>query len=143
MSARETRVIRLITWRVLPLLMICQLLMNLDRSAISFAALDMTTALGLTPEQFGFAAGIFFWGYLLFEVPSNYALRRFGARIWIGRIMLTWGVVTMLMAIVYSFESLAVMRFLLGAAEAGLTPGTWYLFISGCRNGTARELSAG
>lgn len=128
MSARETRVIRLITWRVLPLLMICQLLMNLDRSAISFAALDMTTALGLSPEQFGFAAGIFFWGYLLFEVPSNYALRRFGARIWIGRIMLTWGAVTMLMAIVYSFESLAVMRFLLGVAEAGLTPGTWYLF---------------
>ncbi len=127
-SVIQSRTIRLITWRVLPLLMIAQLLMNLDRSAISFAALDMTGALGLSPEQFGFAAGIFFWGYLLFEVPSNFALRRFGARVWIGRILVTWGLATVLLAFAFNFESLAVFRFLLGAAEAGLTPGTWYLF---------------
>ncbi|MFD9665043.1 MFS transporter [Rhodococcus sp. NPDC059968] len=128
MSLIESRAIRLVTWRVLPLLMIAQLLMNLDRSAISFAGLDMMDSLSLSPEQFGFAAGIFFWGYLLFEVPSNFALRRFGPRMWIGRILITWGLVTILLSAAFSFESLAVMRFLLGAAEAGLTPGTWYLF---------------
>ena len=128
MSEIEARAMRLVQWRVLPLLMAAQLLMNLDRSAVSFAGLDMIDSLKLSPEQFGFAAGIFFWGYLLFEVPSNFALRHLGARIWIGRILITWGLATLLLGAVWSFESLTVLRFALGAAEAGLTPGTWYLF---------------
>lgn len=127
MSPPERETVRILTLRFLPFLMAGHLLMNLDRSNISFAALQMNADLGLSAQQFGFAAGIFFWGYLLFEVPSNFALRRFGARFWIGRIMITWGLAAALLAASFDFQSLAAFRFLLGATEAGFTPGILYL----------------
>ena len=90
---------------------------------ISFAALQMNADLGFSKEAYGFAAGIFFWGYFLFEVPSNLALQKVGARLWMCRICVTWGVLSMLQAFVKDPVSLSIVRFLMGAAEAGLFPG--------------------
>lgn len=112
--------------RLLPFLIVCYFVSYLDRVNIGFAALTMNADLGVGPEAFGFVAGIFFLGYCLFEVPSNIALARFGARIWIARIMITWGLVSMAMAFVSGPASLALARFLLGVAEAGFFPGIIY-----------------
>jgi len=90
---------------------------------IGFAALHMNKDLGLSPSVFGFGAGIFFLGYIAFEIPSNLALQRFGARIWIARIMISWGLIACAMALVRSETGFYVMRFLLGVAEAGFFPG--------------------
>jgi ACS family tartrate transporter-like MFS transporter len=95
----------------------------LDRVNISFAALQMNQDLGLTPQIYGFAAGILFVSYTAFEIPSNMILAKVGARIWIARIMITWGIVGMATAFVYDQYSLYVLRFALGAAEAGFSPG--------------------
>jgi ACS family tartrate transporter-like MFS transporter len=95
----------------------------LDRTNISFAALEMNKDLGLSPPQYGTAAGIFFVGYFLFEIPSNLVLQRTGARLWLARIMVTWGLVVMAMAFIQGVGSLYALRFLLGVAEAGLLPG--------------------
>lgn len=95
----------------------------LDRVNVGFAALTMNQAMGFSPEVYGFGAGIFFFGYFLFEVPSNIIMEKLGARIWICRIMLTWGVVSMATAFVQGASSFYVVRFLLGAAEAGFFPG--------------------
>ena len=95
----------------------------LDRVNVGFAALTMNEDVGLTPEMFGWGAGVFFVGYFLFEVPSNVILLRVGARIWICRIMLTWGAVSMAMALVQGPYSFYALRFLLGLAEAGFAPG--------------------
>ena len=95
----------------------------LDRVNIGFAALQMNKDLGLTPAMFGFAASLFFVSYFLVEVPSNLALQKVGARRWIARIMITWGMVTACMSFVVGPYSLYLMRFLLGAAEAGFFPG--------------------
>lgn len=111
---------------LLPFLMVSYFAAYLDRVNVGFAALEMNTDLGLGAEAFGFAAGIFFLGYVLFEVPSNLALRRFGARIWIARIMVTWGLVSLAMAWVTDITSLVIVRFLLGVAEAGFFPGIIY-----------------
>lgn len=116
------------TWRLVPLLTICYLFSYLDRNSIGFAALTMNKDLGLTNTQFGAAAGWFFLSYTLCEVPSNMALYRFGARRWIARILITWGLVSAAMAFVSGANSLYAMRFLLGIAEAGFFPGvTYYL----------------
>ncbi|MEZ5899768.1 MAG: MFS transporter [Hyphomicrobiaceae bacterium] len=112
--------------RLLPFLIVCYFVSYLDRVNIGFAALTMNADLGIGPEAFGFVAGIFFIGYCLFEVPSNIALAHFGARIWIARIMISWGLVSMAMALVSGPVSLAVTRFLLGVAEAGFFPGIIY-----------------
>lgn len=112
-----------VRWRLLPFLMACYFAAYLDRVNIGFAALTMNKELGIGPEAFGFIAGIFFIGYCLFEVPSNVLLARFGARIWIARIMIMWGLVSMAMALVTSGTQLMVLRFLLGVAEAGFFPG--------------------
>ncbi|TIH38731.1 MFS transporter [Subtercola vilae] len=102
----------------------------LDRTAVGFAAPNgMNTDLGLTAAQFGFASGVFFIGYILLEVPSNVALVRFGARRWLARIMVSWGIVAALFTWVQNFEQLTVLRFLLGVAEAGFFPGA-ILFLS-------------
>jgi MFS family permease len=102
----------------------------LDRTAISFAGPNgMARDLGLTAAQFGFAAGIFFLGYIVLEVPSNLALHRFGARIWLSRIMVSWGIVALLFTWVGSAQGLYTLRFLLGVAEAGFFPGA-ILFLS-------------
>jgi ACS family tartrate transporter-like MFS transporter len=110
-------------WRLLPFLCLCYIVNFLDRVNVGFAALAMNQDLGFTPSIFGTGAGIFFIGYFLFEIPSNLALQRFGARIWISRIMISWGVVATAMAFVHSETSFYAMRFLLGVAEAGFFPG--------------------
>jgi MFS transporter, ACS family, tartrate transporter len=110
-------------WRLLPFLCLCYMINFLDRVNVGFAALAMNEDLGFSPSVYGFGAGIFFAGYILFEVPSNLALQRFGARIWIARIMISWGLVATAMALVYDEASFYTLRLLLGIAEAGFFPG--------------------
>lgn len=112
--------------RLVPFLVVCYFAAYLDRVNVGFAALTMNTDLGIGPEAFGFTAGIFFLGYCLFEVPSNLLLDRFGARRWIARIMITWGLVSAAMAFTTTVEGMSVVRFLLGVAEAGFFPGIIY-----------------
>src|SRR5579864_1664323 len=115
--------VRKVYWRLLPLAILTYFLCYLDRINVGFAALTMNKDLGLDAATYGMAAGAFFWGYFLFEVPSNIILEKVGARMWICRIMLTWGVVSMATAFVHSALAFFVIRFLLGAAEAGFFPG--------------------
>lgn len=122
-SELETRVLRKISFRIVPFIMLLYFVAFIDRVNIGFASLTMNKDLGLSSSVFGFAAGIFFWGYFLFEVPSNLALEKFGARIWIARVMISWGIVSGAMAFVQGATSFYVLRFLLGAAEAGFFPG--------------------
>ena len=104
--------------------MFCAMFFNyLDRINIGFAGLHMNHDIGLTPAQFGFGASVFFAGYMVLEVPSNLMLHRFGARVWIARILLSWGLVATLMAFVWNAGSFYTLRFLLGVAEAGFLPG--------------------
>jgi ACS family tartrate transporter-like MFS transporter len=110
-------------WRLIPFLCLCYAVNFLDRVNVGFAALDMNQDLGFSPSVFGAGAGIFFAGYILFEVPSNLAMQKFGARIWIARIMISWGILAIAMAFVSGETSFYVMRFLLGVAEAGFFPG--------------------
>ena len=109
--------------RLIPFLCLCYLVNFLDRVNVGFAALAMNQDLGFSPSVYGAGAGIFFVGYFLFEIPSNLALQKFGARIWIARIMISWGLVATAMALVHSETSFYVLRFLLGVAEAGFFPG--------------------
>ncbi len=119
----ETATIRLLTRRLLPFLMLLYLIAYLDRSNISVAALQMNADLGLTQRMYGLGAGLFYVTYILFEVPSNVILARVGARRWIARIMVTWGLIACGMAFIHTAKQLYIMRLLLGAAEAGFTPG--------------------
>ncbi len=119
----EARVLRKVTWRIIPFVMLLYFVAFIDRVNIGFAALTMNKDIGLSPAVFGFGAGIFFWGYFLFEVPSNIILDRVGARIWIARVMITWGLVSAATAFVSGATSFYVLRFLLGVAEAGFFPG--------------------
>ncbi len=114
---------RKVTWRLIPFLALLYSASFIDRVNMGFAALSMNKQLGLTPAMFGMAGGIFFLSYFLFEVPSNLILHRVGARLWIARVMLTWGLVSSATAFVTSAHQLYVLRFLLGAAEAGFFPG--------------------
>jgi len=124
MSAElETRVLRKITMRIVPFVMLLYFVAFIDRVNIGFAALTMNKDLGFSPTVFGFGAGIFFLGYFLFEVPSNLVLDKVGARIWIARVMITWGLISGAMAFVQGPNSFYTLRFLLGAAEAGFFPG--------------------
>src|SRR5437763_13914094 len=128
LTAVQQSALRKATWRLVPLLTIAYLFSYLDRNCIGFAALTMNKDLGLTNTQFGAAAGWFFLSYTMCEVPSNMALYRFGARRWIARILISWGIVSAAMALVSGPFSLYSMRFLLGVAEAGFFPGvTFYL----------------
>jgi ACS family tartrate transporter-like MFS transporter len=111
---------------LLPLLFLLYVVAYLDRVNIGFAALAMNRELALTSQQFGILSGIFFWGYFLFEIPSNLILHRIGARTWIARILVTWGVVAALTGFVQNATQLYVARFILGAAEAGFYPGIVY-----------------
>nr|WP_229503922.1 MFS transporter [Massilia putida] len=114
--------------RIIPFVFICYVVSYLDRINVGFAALTMNRDLGLTPAQFGLGAGLFFLGYFIFEIPSNLALHKFGARVWIARIMISWGVISMATAFVVGPKSFALTRFLLGLAEAGFTPGIYLYF---------------
>ena len=112
--------------RFVPLLTIAYLFNYLDRTALGFAALTMNKQLGLSPSQFGLAAGIFFLGYSTFEIPSNLMLYRFGARRWLARIMISWGIVSTAMIFVVGPNSFYGLRLLLGIAEAGFFPGVTF-----------------
>ena len=119
----EKRTMDKVAWRLVPFLMLCYFIAYLDRVNIGFAGASMSKDLGLTAAAFGGASGIFFIAYFFFEVPSNLALDRFGARLWIARIMLTWGIVAGAQAFVVNELSLNIVRLLLGVAEAGFFPG--------------------
>lgn len=114
--------------RILPFIFICYVVSYLDRTNVSFAALGMNVDLGITAEQFGFGAGMFFIGYFLFEIPSNLVMQKVGARVWIARIMVSWGLISMATAFVTGPVSFAIARFCLGMAEAGFTPGIYLFF---------------
>jgi MFS transporter, ACS family, tartrate transporter len=122
-SAIESATMRKVYLRILPFAALTYFFCYLDRINISFAALTMNKDLGLDAAIYGMAAGCFFWGYVLFEVPSNIILEKVGARLWIARIMVTWGIVSGATAFATGPVSFAVIRFLLGLAEAGLFPG--------------------
>ncbi|HET6308651.1 MAG TPA: MFS transporter, partial [Rhodopila sp.] len=141
MDVLEGRTVAKVSWRLVPFLIVCYLVAYLDRVNVSFGALTMNKALGLDAAAFGLGAGIFFLAYFVFEVPSNLLLERFGARKWIARIMVTWGVLSGLMAFIPQIASATgfstttvfyTIRVLLGAAEAGFFPGiifyltTWF-----------------
>lgn len=115
-----------VTRKLLPFLMLLYLVAYLDRSNISVAALQMNADLGLSTKMYGLGAGLFYVTYIIFEVPSNILLVRVGARRWIARIMVSWGIIAVGMAFVHSAGQLYTMRLLLGAAEAGFTPGIIY-----------------
>jgi D-galactonate transporter len=122
-SEIETSTIRTISWRLIPFLVLAYFFSYLDRVNLGFAALTMNADLKFSPLVFAWGAGIFFIGYFIFEVPSNLALEKFGASRWIARIMVTWGIISALMATVSGELSFFVLRFLLGVAEAGFFPG--------------------
>ncbi len=115
-----------VTWRLLPFLLLLYIISWLDRVNLSFASLQMNPDLGLSKTAYGFGASIFFIGYALCEIPSNLLLVRFGARIWIARIMITWGLISAGMMFVQGEWSFYILRFLLGVAEAGFLPGIIY-----------------
>ena len=119
----ETNTIRRVYWRTIPLLFAMMFFNYLDRINIGFAGLRMNQDLAFSPAVFGFGASVFFVGYMLVEVPSNLMLHRLGARIWLARILLSWGAVATAMAFVWSDASFYVLRFALGVAEAGFMPG--------------------
>ncbi len=130
--ALEARTMRAVSWRLMPFLLAAYIICYIDRVNIGFAALQMNKAVGIDPKTYGLGAGIFFIGYFILEVPSNLALERFGARKWIARIMITWGLASGAFAMIGGPTSFLVLRFLLGAAEAGFFPGVilyltyWY-----------------
>jgi len=119
----EQSAMRKVYLRVLPFAVLTYFFCYLDRINVGFAALTMNKDLGLDPAMYGMAAGAFFWGYVLFEVPSNIILEKLGARLWIARIMITWGIVSGATAFATGPYSFMAIRFLLGLAEAGLFPG--------------------
>lgn len=119
---REVSAYAKVTWRLLPFLFLCYVFAYLDRVNVGFAKLQMMNDLGFSEAVYGLGAGIFFVGYLLFEVPSNLIMMKVGARIWITRIMVTWGAISGAMIFVHSPTSFYVLRFLLGVAEAGFIP---------------------
>jgi ACS family tartrate transporter-like MFS transporter len=127
----ERRTMRKVMWRLLPLMALMFLVNQLDRVNVSFAALTMNRDIGLDAASYALGAGIFFLSYFAFEVPSNLILERVGARLWIARIMITWGLISGATALIQGPSSFLVLRFLLGAAEAGFVPGlvlyiTWW-----------------
>ena len=123
MNHFQDNTVSTITRRLLPFLMLLYLIAYIDRSNISVAALQMNAELGLTAQMYGIGAGLFYLTYIIFEVPSNVILARVGARRWIARIMVSWGIVACGMAFIQNAGQLYTMRLLLGAAEAGFTPG--------------------
>jgi ACS family tartrate transporter-like MFS transporter len=127
----ERETINRVAWRLMPLLMLGYFCAYLDRVNVGFAGLTMNKALGFSAAVFGFGSGIFFLGYFLAELPSNLILAKVGARRWIARILLTWGIISALTAFVWNDWSFYGIRFLLGIAEAGFYPGivlflTWW-----------------
>lgn len=123
LSRSETALYNRVFWRLIPFLFLCYVVAFLDRVNVGFAKLQMAGQLGFSDAVYGFGAGIFFIGYFLFEVPSNLVLEKVGAKIWIARIMVTWGIISSCMMLVETEFWFYTLRFLLGAAEAGFFPG--------------------
>src|ERR1700761_3850924 len=132
MEKIEKRTIGKVTRRLIPLLIVCYFVAYIDRVNVGFAKLQMNQAVGLSEAAFGLGAGLFFIGYFLFEVPSNLFLERVGARVWIARIMITWGIVSAAFAFIPHISAASgipttgvfyALRLLLGACEAGFFPG--------------------
>lgn len=119
----EARTIRKLRTRIIPFVFILFMIAALDRNNIGFAALTMNAQLGIDPQQYGLIAAMFFPGYILFEIPSNLLLHKVGARRWIARILISWGIVAMLTGFVQTATHLCIARFFLGVAEAGYFPG--------------------
>jgi ACS family tartrate transporter-like MFS transporter len=119
----ERSTMRKVYLRLLPFAILSYVLAYIDRINVSFAGLTMREDIGMSAGTFGFAVGMFYWGYFIFEVPSNVILEKVGARIWIARIMITWGILAGATAMVTGSTSFAIVRFLLGVAEAGFFPG--------------------
>ena len=119
----EDRLVNRLIWRLMPLLTIMFLVSFIDRQNVGFAKLQMVSALGTTEGAYGFASSLFFIAYLVFEIPSTLAMHKYGARFWMARIMLTWGIVTILQGFFHSVLAFQILRCLLGIAEAGLYPG--------------------
>jgi len=119
----EKSAMRKIYWRLLPFAILCYVLAYIDRINSSFAALTMRGDLNMSAAEYGFAVGTFYWAYFLFEVPSNIILEKVGARVWIARIMITWGIFATATAFVTGTTSFGIVRFLLGMGEAGFFPG--------------------
>jgi MFS transporter, ACS family, tartrate transporter len=122
-TSLEHQTMRKVIWRLLPFLMLCYLMAFIDRGNVGMASLQMNHDLEMSPRVFGFGASLFFVSYFLCEVPSNLALEKFGARVWIARIMITWGLISAATALVHNATTFYIIRFLLGAAEAGFAPG--------------------
>ncbi|NKC51970.1 MFS transporter [Ochrobactrum cytisi] len=122
----DEHIARQVTRNIMPLLGISFFVSILDRVNVGFASLTMNAEIGLSAAAYGFGAGIFFLGYFVFEIPSNLILQKVGARRWIARIMVTWGILSMCMALVQGPYSFYAIRFLLGLAEAGFVPGVVY-----------------
>jgi ACS family tartrate transporter-like MFS transporter len=127
-SAIETLAMRKVYLRILPLTMLLYVLCYIDRINVSFAALTMNKDIGLDAWTYGLSSTAFYLGYVVFEVPSNLIMDRVGARLWLARIMISWGIASALTAAVWGPSSFLIIRFLLGAGEAGLFPGTLLLF---------------
>src|SRR6188472_500722 len=125
----EERVLAKLIRRIIPFLFICYVISYLDRVNVGFAALTMNKDISLTPTAFGIGAGLFFFGYFIAEIPSNLIMMKVGARIWIARIMITWGIVSALTALVTGPVQFGIARFLLGIGEAGFVPGV-FLYLS-------------
>ena len=119
----ENAVVAKVTKRIIPYIFICYIVNYLDRFNVSFAALEMQGDLGFSPMVYGLGASMFFIGYVFFEIPSNLIMARVGPRIWIARIMITWGAVSTCMIFVNTSFGFYLLRFLLGVAEAGFFPG--------------------
>jgi ACS family tartrate transporter-like MFS transporter len=124
----EKSAMRKIYLRLLPFVVLSYILAYIDRINVSFAGLTMRTDLNMSATEFGFALGAFFLGYFIFEVPSNLVMEKVGARLWIARIMITWGMFAGAMALVWDTTSFSIVRFLLGFAEAGFVPGMLLYF---------------
>lgn len=121
-----TSTLKQLNSKIIPFIVICYFVANLDKTNISIAALQMNADLGLTTSMYGLGVGMFYISYILFEIPNNVIMTKVGARRWIARIMITWGIVSTGMAFVHTANQLYVMRFLLGMAEAGFAPGIIY-----------------
>lgn len=126
MAEQDEHLIRRVWWRIMPLIMVTYLVSVIDKMNVSFAKLQMVHQIGLSETAYGLASSLFFIGYLAFEIPSALGVHRFGAPKWIFRIMLSWGIATVLLAYTSSGSMFAALRFLVGAAEAGLYPGVVY-----------------
>jgi MFS family permease len=125
-ATQDERLIRRVWWRIMPLILVTYLVSVIDKMNVSFAKLQMVHQIGLTETAYGLASSLFFIGYLIFEIPSALGVHRFGAPKWIFRIVLSWGIATLLIAYISSGSMFAALRFLVGAAEAGLYPGIVY-----------------